>query len=115
MNKVRLTIAGAPYTISTTDSEDYVQGLAAELDASIHEAMQENQNLSITRAAVFCALDYLDRMKKNAGSADNMRNQIKDYLADAAKAKTDADEARREVERLKREVQYLKEQSAGRG
>ena len=42
-----------------------------------------------------------------------MRSQIKDYLADAAKAKLAADEARREVERLKREVQTLKERAQG--
>lgn len=114
VNKVRLTIAGAPYVISTTDSEEYVTQLAQELDEGIKEAMSASPNLSVTRAAVFCALDYLDRCKKSAVSADNMRGQIKDYLADAAKAKLEADEARREIERLKREVQYLKEQNGGR-
>jgi cell division protein ZapA len=114
-NKVRLMIAGAPYVLTTTDTEEYVTQLAKELDAGIEDVMQSNPNLSTTRAAVFCALDYLDQVKKSNGNADNMRNQIKDYLADAAKAKLEADEARREVERLKREVQYLKEQSTGRG
>lgn len=111
VNKVRLTIAGAPCVISTTDSEEYVTQLAQELDDDIKEAMKASPNLSVTRATVFCALDYLDRCKKSAGSADNMRSQIRDYLADAAKAKLEADEARREIERLKREVQYLKEQN----
>ena len=92
VNKVRLTIAGSPYVISTTDSEEYVTNLAQKLDADIASVMEENPNLSVTRAAVFCALDY---------------------LADAAKAKLAADEARREVERLKREVQTLKERAQG--
>jgi len=115
VNKVRLTIAGSPYVISTTDSEEYVEGLAQRLDTDIKAVMGENPNLSVTRAAVFCALEYLDEYTKSIGSADNMRSQIKDYLADAAKAKLAADEARREVERLRREVQYLKEQANGRG
>lgn len=113
VNKVRLTIAGSPYVISTTDSEEYVTNLAQKLDADIASVMEENPNLSVTRAAVFCALDYLDEYTKSIGSADNMRSQIKDYLADAAKAKLAADEARREVERLKREVQILKERAQG--
>ncbi len=113
VNKVRLTIAGSPYVISTTDSEEYVTNLAQKLDADIASVMEENPNLSVTRAAVFCALDYLDEYTKSIGSADNMRSQIKDYLADAAKAKLAADEARREVERLKREVQTLKERAQG--
>lgn len=114
VNKVRLTIAGSPYVISTTDSEEYVTELARRLDSDIAGVMEENPNLSVTRAAVFCALDYLDEYTKSTGSADNMRSQIKDYLADAAKAKLAADEARREVERLKREVQALKEQAQSR-
>ncbi len=114
VNRTRVFIAGAPYVIATSDPEEYVEQLAAELDNSIHEAMAENPSVSVTKAAVFCALDYLDRSKKSTGSADNMRSQITEYLADAAKAKMEADEARREVERLKREVQELKEKSASR-
>lgn len=110
VNKVRIHIAGSPYVISTTDSEEYIVNLAQKLDADIKNAMEGNPNLSVTRAAVFCALDYLDEYTKSTGSADNMRSQIKDYLADAAKAKLAAEEARREVDRLRREVQYLKEQ-----
>lgn len=110
INKVRVNIAGSPYVISTTDSEEYITGLAEKLDADIKNVMEENRNVSVVRAAVFCALDYLDEYTKSTGSADNMRSQIKDYLADAAKAKLAAEEARREVERLRREVQYLKEQ-----
>lgn len=115
VNKVRVTIAGSPYVISTTDSEEYVEELAAQLDASIQDVLTANPNLSVTRAAVFCALDYLDQMKKSTGSADNMRAQLKDYLADATKAKLDTEEAKREVERLKREVQQLKEQAGHQG
>lgn len=84
-------------------------GKPPKLDEDIANLLEVNPNLSVTRASVFCALDYLDEYKKSAQNADNMRTQIKDYLADAAKAKLAAEEARREVERLRREVQYLKE------
>ncbi len=110
VNKVRVDIAGGSYTISTTDNEDYVERLAQKVDEDIKQILKENPNVSITRAAVFCALDYLDEYKKSANNADNMRNQIKDYLADAGNAKTAAEEASREVERLRREISYLKEQ-----
>ncbi len=113
MNKVRVDIAGGLYTISTADSEEYVEAIAQKVDEDISSLISANPNLSVTRAAVFCALDYLDEYKKSAANADNMRNQIKDYLADAAKAKTAAEEARREVERLTREVAYLKERRGG--
>ena len=41
----------------------------------------------VTKAAVFCAMDYLDEYNKSTGSAENMRSQIQDYIADAARAK----------------------------
>ncbi len=109
VTKARVTIAGGNYTITTTDTEAYVEGLAQKLNEDIASLLEVNPNLSLTRASVFCALDYLDEYRKSAQNADNMRAQIKDYLADAAKAKLAAEEARREVERLRREVQYLKE------
>lgn len=112
-NRVRLTIAGTPYTLSTTDSEEYMQRLAQKLDEDIASLMEANAGLTVTRAAVFCALEYLDDYTKSVGSADNMRSQIKDYLADAAKAKLATDEARREVARLQKELQALKEKTGG--
>ena len=84
VNKVRVTIAGAPYAIATTDSEKYIASLAKRLDEDITKLLDTNENLSVTKAAVFCAMDYLDEYKKSTGSAENMRSQIQDYIADAA-------------------------------
>ena len=111
--KVRLTIAGGSYVVSSTDPEDYVRSLADRLDKDMKGIMESAPSASVTQAAVLAALGYLDDLSKSIGSVDNMRSQIKDYLADAAKAKLAADEARREVERLKREVQTLKERAQG--
>ena len=35
VNKVRVTIAGAPYAIATTDTESYITSLAKKLDEDI--------------------------------------------------------------------------------
>ena len=60
VNKVRVTIAGAPYAIATTDSEKYIASLAKRLDEDITKLLDTNENLSVTKAAVFCAMDYLE-------------------------------------------------------
>ena len=112
VNKVRVNIAGTPYAIATTDSEKYILGLAKKLDEDITKLLDENENLSVTKAAVFCAMDYLDEYKKSTGSAENMRSQIQDYISDAAKAKLAADKAKAENETLKRENAALREQLA---
>ena len=112
VNKVRVTIAGAPYAIATTDTESYITSLAKKLDEDITKLLDDNGNLSLSKAAVFCAMDYLDEYRKSAGSAENMRSQIQDYIADAAKAKLAEDKVRAENEGLQRENAALREQLA---
>ena len=110
VNKVRVNIAGTPYAIATTDSEKYIQSLAKKLDEDITKLLDENENLSVTKAAVFCAMDYLDEYRKSTGSAENMRSQIQDYIA--ARAKLAEDKAKAENEVLRREAAALREQLA---
>ena len=112
VNKVRVTIAGAPYAIATTDSEKYITSLAKKLDEDIAKLLDNNENLSVTKAAVFCAMDYLDEYKKSTGSAENMRSQIQSYIADAAHAKLAEDKTKAENETLRRENAALREQLA---
>ena len=65
VNKIRVNIAGTPYAIATTDSEKYILGLAKKLDEDITKLLDTNDNLSVTKAAVFCAMDYLDEYRKS--------------------------------------------------
>ena len=105
VTKVKLTICGSSYIVSTTDSEEYVNQLAERLDNDMTEIMTQNPSASVAASAV-------DELNKNASSTDNMRAQIKDYLEDAAKAKLDAENARRQVEKLTAELEALKAKQA---
>ena len=100
------------FRLSTTDTESYITSLAKKLDEDITKLLDDNGNLSLSKAAVFCAMDYLDEYRKSAGSAENMRSQIQDYIADAAKAKLAEDKVRAENEVLQRENAALREQLA---
>ena len=48
VNKVRVTIAGAPYAIATTDSEGYITSLAKKLDEDLTKLLDANEILSVT-------------------------------------------------------------------
>ena len=112
VTKVKLTIGGSSYIVSTTDSEEYVNQLAERLDNDMTEIMTQNPSASVAASAVISALSYLDELNKNASSTDNMRAQIKDYLEDAAKAKLEAENARRQMEKLTAELEALKAKQA---
>ncbi len=107
-NKVKLLIGGAEYAIITEDDINYVTELGAELDEALKKTMQDNPRISTTQAAILLALEYADNFKKANISADNLRSQIKDYLDDAASAKSKADWARHEAENAKRELEASK-------
>ena len=112
VNKVRVNIAGAQYAFATTDSEKYITSLAEKLDRDIGKLMEANPSLPVTKAAVFCAMDYLDEYQKSTGSAENMRCQIQDYIAHVARPATAEDSLRAETEALRREAAALREQLA---
>ena len=107
-NRVKLMIGGSEYPIITEDDISYVNELGAELDEALTKTLQENKNVSTTQAAILLALEYADNYKKANISADNLRSQIKDYLDDAASAKSKADWARHESENAKRELEAAK-------
>ena len=121
VNKVRVNIAGTPYAIATTDSEKYIQSLAKKLDEDITKLLDDcllytspsPRDLLSRRQRQMCIRDsYLDEYRKSTGSAENMRSQIQDYIADAARAKLAEDKAKAENEVLRREAAALREQLA---
>lgn len=106
--KVKLSICGNDYFITTDDDPKYVQEIGNELDERLTKIVHENSRLSITQAAILASLEYADMARKASDTADNLRSQIKEYLEDSARNKMEAEVARRDVERLNKELQALR-------
>lgn len=107
-NRIKVSILGSDYIITSEEEENYVRQIAAETEKRIAGITKDNPRLSVTMAAVLAALDYCDEAVKSTESADNLRSQIKDYLEDSSQARMEVEEARREIEKLKKEVQTLR-------
>ncbi len=107
-NKVRLRIYGSDYFLTTDDDTKYMRGLGDEVDFALSSLLREHPRLSITQAAVLCALQLADEKHKVEQNAATLRNEIQAYMEDASKAKTEAEIARREIDRLNKEIQTLK-------
>ena len=91
-NKLILKIADISIPVSTTEDEAYAVALAEDIDADMRQILDSNTSASVTSAALLCAIDYLDSFRKSNRATNNLRNQIKEYLADAANAKLQYDE-----------------------
>lgn len=106
-NRIRLTIGGADYIITSDEPESYVRELGEELNKEIAAMTEQDSRISTTMAAVLTALTKADELRKATASADNLRGQIREYLTDNARLRTEAEEYRKEADRLRRELDEL--------
>lgn len=105
---VKLNIAGTEYSIVSEESVPYMLELGAQVDHDMRELLNDPR-LSTTMAAVLVALNNADALKKSEEAADNLRAQMKNYLDDNARSRSESDSARRELERLREENRKLRE------
>ncbi|MCL2106992.1 MAG: cell division protein ZapA [Oscillospiraceae bacterium] len=109
--KVCLTICGADYLIVSDKPREYMEELAARLNDTMGQMLRGNGRMSVTQAAVLCALNAMDEAKGAESTAENLRSRIQDYLEDAARMKKEAELSRFEAEQLHRENTELKKRT----
>ena len=106
-NVVNVQLAGRSYNLNSTESEEYTQKLARELNRRLSAITNASANLSALDGALLCALDCLDELTKANRNVENIRSQIKDYVDDAGQARLAADEANKELRILRAKVEEL--------
>lgn len=109
-NKVKLTIRGTNYYINTDETVEYTEELGKKIDTRLSELLDSGLRLSVNQATVLVALELADALSKSLDEIDSLRDQMKGYLEDSAKAKSDRDYYRRELERLKTESKFKDDQ-----
>ena len=98
------------YHITTDESAEYTEALANEIQEKMSSILQHGFLLNSTQAAVLTALEYADKLKKAEDEVATLRGQMKDYLEDSAKAKSERDYYKRELERYKTEAKFKNDQ-----
>ena len=98
-NCIKVTICGEEYTLMAEESPSYMQKVAAMVDAEMGEIMASGR-VGRLDAAVLAAANLADQLLKQQASTENLRSQLKDYLDDANKAKSELSECRRELFKL---------------
>ena len=63
--------------------------------------------MSTSMASIFTALEFCDEATKAREAADNLRSEIKEYLDDAVRTKSEAAEFRKREQNLNRELREL--------
>ncbi len=106
-NLYDIVVGGITFKIVTDEDEAYVNELVETIDSDLNAILEDN-NIPIMNALILCALDYLDKHEKARKGSANMRNQIKEYLTDAATSKLLLEEQSKRNEELSEEVRTLR-------
>ena len=103
-NRITVSICGEDYTLMAEESPAYMQKVAALVDARMNGIMSSGR-VSRMDAAVLTAANLADELLKQQMSTENLRSQLKGYLDDANKAKSELSERRRELVKLPKKQQ----------
>lgn len=106
-NRITVNICGEDYTLMAEESPSYMQKVAALVDGKMSQIMDSGR-VSRIDAAVLAAANLADELLKQQSSTENLRSQLKGYLDDANKAKSELSESKREIIKLQQRLQNQK-------
>lgn len=109
---VIIYVAGQRFSIRTKDSEEYVISTGEQVDLRIKGIQNDNPRLNRDACAILAALDYCDDMRKLSSRVDILREQVKDYLADGERLRSENAALKTEVQKLREEMRALKEKKS---
>jgi Cell division protein ZapA. len=93
--KYNVVISGTQLGIVTEETEEYITGLADQVDERVKAMIMSSKKCNKLEAALFCALDYLDEKTKTEETMTNLRKQIKSYEKDIEELKRENDELKK--------------------
>lgn len=106
-NKMTVTISGTEYTLMSDDAPAYMKRVAELVDGKM-EDFTSSGRVSRMDAAVLAAVNFADELLKQQSSAENLRAQLKGYLDEANRAKSELSEAKRQISKLQQRLQQQK-------
>ena len=98
-NRVTVSICGEEYTFVAEEAPSYMQKVGSYVGAKMDE-MLTSAKVGRTDAAVLAAANIADELFKEREASEALRRQLKQYLDEAAKAKSEVSELKREIFKL---------------
>lgn len=98
-NRVTVSICGEEYTFVAEEAPSYMQKVGAYVGTKMEE-MLTGAKVGRTDAAVLAATNITDELFKEREASEALRRQLKQYLDEAAQAKSEASELKRELFKL---------------
>ena len=106
-NKIKVVICGKEFTLQTAESSNYIFSLARTLEGRINELLSANSSASPFTASIMVGLAALDDLNKANQRLDTLREQSKEYVDEAGKARLERDAALQQVAALQAKLEQL--------
>ena len=100
----KVKVLGTTYYITTSGSEQQVRHIEEQMNEQLAAIQEQRPNISTLDALVILSLNLMDEITDAENSTDRMRDQLSQYLEDAAKARMELEDERRQRERAVQEL-----------
>ena len=107
LNKVKLVICGKEFVLQTEEPPSYVYGLSKMLEKKINELCSGNSSISQYSASIMVAMSTLDDLNRAQTNMENVRQQAKEYVDEAGKARIERDNAIKELNAARGKIEEL--------
>lgn len=105
--RVEVKINNVEYMLVTNEPEEYVQRVALLVNKRMAQIQEGNKQLSTAMTAVLAAINIGDDLLKNESVLDNLREELKRYMAEAGSKGEELEAKKLEVEKLREDVHKL--------
>jgi cell division protein ZapA (FtsZ GTPase activity inhibitor) len=108
MNKVKFSVAGKEYTISTSKEPAYVYALARELDKRLRDNLVNGA--SAYTAAILTSLSCLSDVKEIRENFDEILNEARSYVDAAGRDRIKNDTLEKENAKLRLKLEQTEKE-----
>ena len=98
-HRITVSICGNDYTFISEEDSAYMERVASYVDKKMGEILEATK-AGQTAAAVLTAANVTDELFKAQEIAENLRAQLKEYLDEASRSKSEISELKREIFKL---------------
>ena len=115
MDKIKTTvrIGGKEYTMTGSDSEEYIHRVAIYVDRKMSQIEESNNNLSTNMLAVLTCLNIADELLKLREETGDMRQQLENARRQVEALTRQQEANATEMNRLQKENILLREARQG--
>ncbi len=108
-DKVRVSICGQSFYLTSEDDPEYLKSIAEKVDVAIGELLKNNLGMTLEQAAILSAINYCDDYEKRlifeekqSGEDENLGRTLVQYSKELTRATARIKSLEKELEQMQK-------------